>query len=288
MTAVLRAKLYGSWLLHRALAEVPTVRFFVGYSSIASVLGSAGQANYAAGNAYLDALMQVRAAAGLPGLSVNWGPWAQIGMAASLTDRQIAGIEARGLKFVKPDAALNALFAALARPYAQTVVGEFDWDAYTNAQPTPDALLAELGSARDGAPDRAELDVDELLARPKPDREAALRSLLRARIADVLRYDSPDEIDLDARFVDLGLDSLGSVELKNALETVLGVPLPASALFDHPEVRSLAVFLDEQLVPDGAGDAPAAPPRENPGEDVRELTDAEADDELDALREMFR
>ncbi|MFG2576072.1 type I polyketide synthase [Streptomyces sp. NPDC048481] len=288
MTAVLRAKLYGSWLLHRALAEVPTVRFFVGYSSIASVLGSAGQANYAAGNAYLDALMQVRAAAGLPGLSVNWGPWAQIGMAASLTDRQIAGIEARGLKFVKPDAALNALFAALARPYAQTVVGEFDWDAYTSALPAPDALLAELGSGRDGAPDRAELDVDELLARPKPDREAALRSLLRARIADVLRYDSPDEIDLDARFVDLGLDSLGSVELKNALETVLGVPLPASALFDHPEVRSLAVFLDEQLVPDGAGEAPAAPPRENPGEDVRELTDAEADDELDALREMFR
>ncbi|MFF1545129.1 SDR family NAD(P)-dependent oxidoreductase [Streptomyces sp. NPDC058291] len=288
MAAVLRAKVHGSWLLHRALADVPTVRFFVGYSSIASVLGSAGQANYAAGNAYMDVLMQWRAAAGLPGLSVNWGPWSDIGMAASLTGRQIAGIEARGLKFIKPDAALNALFAALARPYAQTVVGEFDWDAYTGALPSPNALLAELGSGRGGAPDRTDVDVDDLLARPKPDREAALRELLRGRIADVLRYDSPEEIDVDARFVDLGLDSLGSVELKNALETALGVPLPASALFDHPAVRSLAVFLDEQLVPGQADDGPAAPRREGPGEDVRELTDAEADDELDALREMFR
>ncbi|MEU4875628.1 SDR family NAD(P)-dependent oxidoreductase [Streptomyces sp. NPDC021608] len=288
MAAVLRAKVHGSWLLHRALADVPTVRFFVGYSSIASVLGSAGQANYAAGNAYLDALMQHRAAAGLPGLSVNWGPWARIGMAASLTGRQIAGIEARGLKFVTPDAALNALFAALARPYAQAVAGEFDWDAYTGALASPDALVAGLRSGRDTAPGRAGVDVEELLGRPKPDREAALRALLRGRIADVLRYDSPEEIDLDARFVDLGLDSLGSVELKNALETVLGVPLPASALFDHPAVRPLAVFLDEQLVPAGAEDAPAAPPREDPGEDVRALTDAEADDELDALREMFR
>ncbi|MFI9562358.1 type I polyketide synthase [Streptomyces rishiriensis] len=288
MAAVLRAKVHGTWLLHRALADVPTLRFFVGYSSIASVLGSAGQANYAAGNAYMDVLMQARAAAGLPGLSVNWGPWADIGMAASLTERQIEGIEARGLKFVKPDAALNALFTALARPYAQTVVGEFDWDAYTGALPSPNALLDELRSGRSAAPNRTDVDVDELLARPKPDREAALRELLRARIADVLRYDSPEEIDLDARFVDLGLDSLGSVELKNALETVLGIPLPASALFDHPAVRSLAVFLDEQLVPDQAQDGPAARPRENPGEDVRELTDAEADDELDALREMFR
>ncbi|GGS14109.1 hypothetical protein GCM10010269_61770 [Streptomyces humidus] len=289
MATVLRPKVHGAWLLHRALADVPTVRFFVGYSSIASVLGSAGQANYAAANAYMDVLMQARAAAGLPGLSINWGPWADIGMAASLTERQISGIEARGLRFVKPDAALNALFAALAGPYAQTVVGEFDWDAYTGALPTPNALLDELRSGRTGAPNRAEPDVDDLLARPKPDREAALRALLRGRIADVLRYDSPDEIDVDARFVDLGLDSLGSVELKNALETALRVPLPASALFDHPAVRSLAVFLDEQLVPDQAEDAgPAAPPREDPGDDVRELTDAEADDELDALREMFR
>ncbi|MGW0959957.1 type I polyketide synthase [Streptomyces gelaticus] len=287
MDTVLRAKVHGTWLLHRAVAEVPTVRFFVGYSSVSSVLGAVGQANYAAGNAYMDVLMQWRAAAGLPGLSVNWGPWGDIGMAAALTGHQIEGIEARGLKFIKPDAALNALFAALARPRAQTVVGEFGWDAYIDALPTPNALFDELRSGRGGGAERAAFDIDALLGRPKPEREVALRELLRDRIAHVLRYDSPEEIDLDARLVDLGLDSLGSVELKNALETALGIPLPASTLFDHPAVRSLAAFVDEQLVPDRAQEEPVAPSRPSPGEEVRELTDAEADDELAALRGMF-
>ncbi|MFD0339537.1 SDR family NAD(P)-dependent oxidoreductase [Streptomyces sp. NPDC127117] len=287
MDTVLRAKVHGSWLLHRAVAEIPTVRFFVGYSSISSVLGAAGQANYAAGNAYLDILMQWRAAAGLPGLSVNWGPWGDIGMAASLTGRQIDGIEARGLKFIKPNAALNALFTALSRPHAQTVVGEFGWDAYIDALPTPNALFDELRSGPGGGPDRTEFDIDALLVRPKSEREVALRELLRARIANVLRYESPEEIDVDARLVDLGLDSLGTVELKNALEAALGIPLPASTLFDHPAVRPLAAFIDEQLVPDRTEEEQAAAPRQPSGEDVRELTDAEADDELTALRGMF-
>ncbi|MET9428342.1 SDR family NAD(P)-dependent oxidoreductase [Streptomyces sp. NPDC003036] len=289
MDAVLRAKVHGTYLLHRAVANLPGVRFFVGYSSIASVLGAAGQANYAAANAYMDVLMQWRAAAGLPGLSVNWGPWAEIGMAASLTERQIDGIEAKGLKFVKPGAALRALFTVLARPYAQTVVGAFDWDAYTAAQPFAHALFKEVRSGDGTQPAPTALDLDALLARPKADREAALRELLRARIADVLRYDTPEDVDLDARFVDLGLDSLGSVELKNALEAALGIPLPASTLFDHPDVRSLAAFIDEQLVPDQGADTglPAATAARTTGDGVGELSDDEADEELAALRELL-
>jgi myxalamid-type polyketide synthase MxaB len=288
MDTVLRAKVHGTWLLHRAVAAVPTVRFFVGYSSIAAVLGAAGQANYAAGNAYMDVLMQWRHAAGLPGLSVNWGPWAEIGMAAGLTQRQIDGIEARGLKFVKPAAALRALFAALAGPYAQTVVGEFDWDAYTDGQPFANALFKELRSGDGTARTRTVFDVDTLLTRTRADREAALRELLRERIAEVLRYDAPEDVDIDARFLDLGLDSLGSVELKNALEAALGIPLPASTLFDHPAVRPLAAFIDQQLVPHRAEEEQTAAVAETDEEDVSGLTDAEADEELAALREMLR
>lgn len=288
MDTVLGAKMHGTWLLHRAVAELPTVKFFVGYSSIASVLGGAGQANYAAGNAYMDVLFQWRAAAGLPGLSVNWGPWAEIGMAANLTERQIDGIEARGLKFVKPGAALRALFAALAKPYAQTVVGEFDWDAYTDGQSFSNALFKEVRSGDGTARTRTALDVDALLTRPRADREAALRELLRERIAEVLRYDAAEDVDIDARFVDLGLDSLGSVELKNALEAALGIPLPASTLFDHPAVRSLAGFIDEQLVPDRDDTEQAAAAPESDEDRVSGLTDAEADEELAALREMLQ
>ncbi|MFJ5533128.1 SDR family NAD(P)-dependent oxidoreductase [Streptomyces sp. NPDC093261] len=285
METVLRAKVYGTWLLHRAVASVPSVRFFVGYSSIASVLGAAGQANYAAGNAYLDVLMQWRSAAGLPGLSVNWGPWAQIGMAASLTAQQIKGIEERGLKFVKPGTALRALFTALDRPHAQTVVGTFDWDAYSAAQPFTNALFKDLLSGDRGRTRAPEVDLDTVLSRPKPEREAALRELLRAKVAEVLRYESAEDVDPDTPFVSLGLDSLASVELKNALEAVFRIPLPASTLFDHPAVRPLAAFVDGRLVPDAPEPADEQAPS-GPG-DVRDLTEAEADEELAALRESM-
>ncbi|MEU2622632.1 SDR family NAD(P)-dependent oxidoreductase [Streptomyces sp. NPDC007157] len=284
MESVLRAKVYGTWLLHRAAAAVPSVRFFVGYSSIAAVLGAAGQANYAAGNAYMDVLMQRRAAAGLPGLSVNWGPWAEIGMAASLTAQQIKGIEDRGLKFVKPGAALRALFTALARPHAQTVVGAFDWDAYTASQPFANALFKDLLSGDRGTR-TPEVDLDAVLSRPKPEREAALRELLRAKVAEVLRYDSPQDVDPDTPFVSLGLDSLASVELKNALEAVFRIPLPASTLFDHPAVRPLAAFIDGSLVPDTP--EPADEPAPSGAGDVEDLSEAEADEELAALRESL-
>ncbi|WP_202919607.1 SDR family NAD(P)-dependent oxidoreductase [Streptomyces adustus] len=289
MESVLRAKVYGTWLLHRAAAAVPSVRFFVGYSSIASVLGAAGQANYAAGNAYMDVLLQGRAAAGLPGLSVNWGPWAEIGMAASLNAQQIKGIEDRGLKFVRPRAALRALFTALARPHAQTVVGTFDWDAYTALQPFTNALFKDLLSG-DGRTRAPEIDLDAVLSRPKPEREAALRELLRAKVAEVLRYDSAQDVDPDTPFVSLGLDSLASVELKNALEAVFRIPLPASTLFDHPAVRPLAAFVDGRLVPDTPDTADPADTagEQTPGDtDVRDLSEAEADEELAALRESM-
>ncbi|MEU6479380.1 type I polyketide synthase [Streptomyces sp. NPDC047017] len=281
--SVLSAKVYGTWLLHRAVADLPSVRFFVGYSSIASVLGAAGQANYAAGNAFLDVLMQWRSAADLPGLSVNWGPWAEIGMAASLTAQQIKGIEDRGLKFVRPRAALRALFTALAGPHAQTIAGEFDWDAYTAAQPFANALFRDLVSDRAPAR-RPEADLDEVLTRPKAEREAALRALLRGKVAEVLRYDTPDDVDPDTPFVSLGLDSLASVELKNALEALLRIPLPASTLFDHPAVRPLAAFLDSRLVPE---EPPADGPADDGPGDVRDMTEDEADEELAALRESM-
>ncbi|MGW4876054.1 type I polyketide synthase [Streptomyces sp. NPDC004262] len=284
MESVLRAKVYGTWLLHRAAAALPSVRFFVGYSSIAAVLGAAGQANYAAGNAYMDVLMQRRAAAGLPGLSVNWGPWAEIGMAASLTAQQIKGIEDRGLRFVPPGAALRALFTALSRPHAQTVVGSFDWDAYAAAQPFANALFKDLLSG-DGGRSAPEADLDAILSRPKPEREAALRELLRGKVAEVLRYDSAQDVDPDTPFVALGLDSLASVELKNALEAVFGIPLPASTLFDHPAVRPLAAFVDGALVPDGP--EPADAPEPGRAGDVEDLSEAEADEELAALRESL-
>jgi NADPH:quinone reductase-like Zn-dependent oxidoreductase/acyl carrier protein len=244
---VFQAKVYGTWLLHQATATLPGLRFFVGYSSITAVLGWSGQSNYAGGNAFLDTLMQWRAAHGMPGLSVNWGPWAQAGMAAAMSDRHRRGAESRGLVFISPDEGARMLFKALALPPAQVIAGEFNWAAYAAGQPLDNALLHRVvpgGRRRGPAP---AVDLAALKAMTKGDREAGLRALLQEKIAGVLRYDSAGEIGAGATFAELGLDSLAAVELKNALEAGLGIGLPTSALYDYPAIGPLAGFLGERL-----------------------------------------
>jgi NADPH:quinone reductase-like Zn-dependent oxidoreductase/NADP-dependent 3-hydroxy acid dehydrogenase YdfG len=146
---VFRSKVYGTWLLHELANSFPELRFFVGYSSVASVLGTPAQANYAAGNAFVDTLMHWRVAQHRPGLSINWGPWAEVGMAASLSARHIRAIEGQGMKFLKPAEGTRALAKALGQPVAQVVIGEFDWDRYVAGGPATNALYGPVarGSA---------------------------------------------------------------------------------------------------------------------------------------------
>ena len=276
---VLGPKVYGTWHLHEAALSRPGLKFFVTYSSISSVLGAPGQANYAAGNHFMDLLMHWRVARGLPGLSVNWGPWAEVGMAATLNAQQLKSIEERGIKFVKPAEGMRAMWKALGRRRAQSMIGEFDWDRYVTSQPVADALFREV-LPKGGGP-VASVDLEALVTQTKADREAAIREILRARVASVLRFDSPENVEFDAKFVELGLDSLAAVELKNALEAAFRIPLPTSALFDYPAIQALTEFISVQLVP-ATQDAVADPGLSN----VEGLSDADADAELDALRAL--
>jgi len=115
----------------------------------------------------------------------------------------------------------------------------------------------------------------------RAEREARIRSILQAKVAQILRFDSPDDLDLDARFVEFGLDSLAAVELKNALESVFAIPLPTSTLFDYPAIGALAEFINQKLAPGGTEPAPRAVE-----DDVQNLTDTEADAELSELRKL--
>jgi acyl transferase domain-containing protein/acyl carrier protein len=277
---VLAPKVYGTWLLHEAVARTPGVRFFVAYSSISSVVGPAGQCNYAAGNAFMDGLMRWRTARGLPGLSINWGPWADIGMAATLGAPQRRSIEDRGVTSLRPSEAIRTLLR-LADPSAgQRIVCEFDWERFVTSQPVANALYQQV-RPKGGAGTRA-IDLEALEALPEGEREAAIRAILRAKLAAILRFDSPDDVEVDARFVELGLDSLAAVELKNALEAIFRIPLPTATLFDHPAIRTLAAFISRELAPRVTEPPPAAAPA--PADDVRALSDTEADAELAALR----
>ena len=115
-------KVQGSWNLHKATLNKP-LDFFVLFSSIASSLGSPGQINYASANAYMDALAYFRNEKGLPALSINWGPWAEVGMAAQLTERHRAG----GFNAIKPEDGIKAFELALTDSHPNVSIANIDW-----------------------------------------------------------------------------------------------------------------------------------------------------------------
>jgi acyl transferase domain-containing protein/acyl carrier protein len=243
---VLAAKMWGGWLLHQATASF-NLKFFVAYSSATALLGTAGQSNYAAANAYLDRLMHRRRAGNQAGLSVNWGPWGEVGMAARMDDQQAAQLAGRGYTPLDPEQAMSACFRALGHPQPQVLIADVDWERFAATQNVPNAIIAELAEHTGGA--NAGIDREALLALPPAEREAALLTIVRAQAAAVLYFDAGEEISFDTRFIELGLDSMISVQFKNALETALRVPLSASLVFDHPSIRALAGYLAARLVP---------------------------------------
>ncbi|MFE8941660.1 SDR family NAD(P)-dependent oxidoreductase [Streptomyces sp. NPDC007872] len=245
LDTVFEAKVYGSWLLHEAAVAFPELEFFVGFSSAAPVVGAPGQSNYAAANAFLDTMMAWRSAQGLPALSVNWGPWAEVGMSARLGEVLIRRWEDEGIKLFSPGRGARALASVLGRPLSQIVVGEADWDRFTAAKPVRNALYERLVQPGGGA--SLTLDLDALRRQTQAERLAALDEFVRVRTADVLHLDDPDSIDSYTEFVHLGLDSLVAVELKNTLEAALRLPLPPQLAFEHPSPARLAAFLEQQL-----------------------------------------
>ncbi|MGW7171198.1 SDR family NAD(P)-dependent oxidoreductase, partial [Streptomyces sp. NPDC054884] len=235
VAAVLRAKADAALALHTATAGLD-LDAFVLFSSLAGTLGNLGQGAYAAANAVLDALAAHRRALGLPGTAVAWGPWAGGGMLdAAAADR----MRRAGLTPLDPARALVALDFAVGGDDAHLVVADADWDRFA-AVP----VLAELSAPAPVEP------TAELLG---PDRERVALDLVRAHVTAVLGHGGGADVDTDAAFRDLGFDSLAAVQLRNRLTAATGVPLAATAVFDHPTARSLTAHV-LALLADGAAD----------------------------------
>ncbi|WP_371863010.1 type I polyketide synthase [Embleya hyalina] len=247
---VLAGKAVGAANLDAVFGERP-LRAFVLFSSIAGVWGSGGQGAYAAANAALDALAEQRGARGLAATSIAWGPWAGDGMVA--TERDVEWVARRGLRPLDPDTALAALAHAVGRPEPTVTVADVDrrrfTATFTALRPSP--LWSELtpdgaASARPEGAESAELG-RRLTASAPADRPALALDAVRAEIARVLGHAAPRAIDPDRAFRDLGFDSLTAVELRDRLAALSGLPLPASAVFDHPSATALAGYLCAEL-----------------------------------------
>ncbi|MEU2058607.1 type I polyketide synthase [Streptomyces bungoensis] len=253
--AVLRAKAVAARNLDE-LTRDRNLSAFVLFSSFAGAIGSPGQANYAAANAYLDTLAERRGAAGLPATSVAWGPWAEGGMAAGGSTEEY--LRRRGLTGLDPDSALVALERLAAAGEPATVVARVDWTRFAPAFAAgrTTALFADVPEADAALRDAASsVDADALRGRlaglDATQRTAALVELVREQAALVLGHARTDAVDPARAFREAGFDSLTAVELRNRLGAATGLRLPATLVFDHPAPVDVARLLDAELAGDG-------------------------------------
>ena len=246
---VVAPKVSGAWNLCMLLADRPEVDLIL-FSSITSLLGLPGQGNYAAGNAFLDAVALYRTASGGRATSINWGPWRDIGLAAAQSVRG-ERLAAHGLGGLSPAPALDALERILARPPAEIAVVNADWAAYrssTGSAKLP--FLADLagGSAEPALPQQQTARDMILAVEPGALRRGAIEAVLKQQVARVLRQ-SASRIDAAKPFRNLGLDSLMGLELRNRLEAELSLSLPATIVWNYPTVTTLAAHLLAQFEP---------------------------------------
>lgn len=244
---VLAPKLQGAWNLH-ALSEDIALDFFVGFSSAASLIGSPGQSNYVAANAFLDALMHLRQAKGLPALTLNWGSWAETGMAARLERAASARPGAQGFGAIPVDQGLAVMERLMGGSQVQWGVFPVDWARLAEQLPglSRQALVQGLlGSVprRVQAPAfRAQLD-----AAPANRRLELLRQHVAGQVTATLGMPETERLAGNERLFELGVDSLLAIEIKNRLASSLGRSLRSTLIFDFPTVNGLVAHLADEL-----------------------------------------
>ena len=240
---VFEPKVYGSWLLHECTKSLD-LDFFVLQSSLLSLLGSAGQANYSAGNTFVDSLSAHRRSAGLPATAINWSAWSEGGLATRSGTRGEAMWASLGVKFVSPDLAMQAFDRLMQLDVDQIAVAVADWSTYAGkAGKSP--FLAELlnGSGGNGA-SKSTRRKSALAASRVPVNGEARQQLfgrLQQRIMAELGFTEP--IDPDRPLNEIGLDSLRSVTLANNLEDEFGILVSISELISGPTINQLSEYL---------------------------------------------
>ncbi len=254
---VLRAKVDAAWNLHQATSDLDLSMFAL-CSSIAATVGSPGQGNYSAANAFLDGLAAHRQAAGLAGISLAWGLWEQPGgMTAHLSSRDLARMSRSGLAPMSPAEVVELFDAALAIDHPLAVATLLD-RAALDARAQAGALPA-LFSGLARRPRRRQIDdtgdatssksalAQRLHGLAADEQLELLVGLVCLQAAAVLGRPSAEDVDPDTEFGDLGFDSLTAVELRNRLKTATGLTLPPTVIFDHPTPTAVAEYVAQQM-----------------------------------------
>ncbi|MCV3213046.1 SDR family NAD(P)-dependent oxidoreductase [Plectonema radiosum NIES-515] len=264
---VMAPKVQGAWNLHTQTASLKQpLDFFVLFSSSTSLFGTAGQANYAAANAFLDGLAAYRHMQGLPGLSINWGAWSEVGMTARLQINEL--LSQKGEESITPQQGLQVLGQLLKEqlnyPLVQVGVMPINWSQFLTGQFARSPFFSNFTQASGAFSDRlATIAPDGTTQRKQhnhfrrqlenssaQERLELLKEHISINIAQLLGGDSSVLLEEDdIGFFTNGMDSLTSIELRNNLQSSLGCSLPTTLIFDYPTVNKLANYLAEELFP---------------------------------------
>ncbi len=240
MYKVIAPKVKGAWNLHLNSLDT-NLDFFVTFSSIASILGSPGQANYAAANAFLDALFHYRKESGLPATNINWGPWLDIGMAARGYENKLA---TRGISSLSPQQGMKALEYILSQKTKEAIVMDFDIKRWQ--QLYPQIALSNMFSLLEekqekGSKNRESL-INQLSSAKIKDKQYLIKKYVKEKISQVLRIPE-NEIQEQMPLPNIGMDSMMALEFRSALELDLGISLPSTLVWAYPTTEALAGFL---------------------------------------------
>jgi NADPH:quinone reductase-like Zn-dependent oxidoreductase/acyl carrier protein len=279
---VMAPKIDGAWNLHQQTLNDP-VEMFVLFSSGASVLGSPGQGNYVAANAFLDALAHERRALGLPAVTINWGAWGEVGL-ATRADR-VKHLTAQGIAAFTPQQGVELLGRILEHDQVQMLAVDMNWSKLVGLYSPPFLSHMAEEAAREIGPSKKKgdgLTLEKLIAVEPGKRKKVVEAFLKEQMAKVLRS-SPDKIDMHQPLTSLGIDSLMAVELKNRVESDLELAVPVTALLQGPTLSQLAAIVLDQLALKSPVEAEPSPNgQEGEAELLAQLDDL-SDEEVDTL-----
>jgi len=276
---IMSPKVLGSWNLHQLTLDRQLDSFIL-FSSVASLIGSPGQSNYASGNAFMDNLARLRQSLGLPGMAINWGPWAGDGMAENLLER----LESKGFKAVDEETGLNVFQQLILEDeIPQIGVAPIHWEAFFSTFSQGNAAFYEHFAVDHASTETQQAD---FYAQLKPLNEAEKETFLMdhvdATVSSVLGIQLTSEEERQTLLKDYGLDSLMSLEIVTKLEKSLGIPLPPTLLFEYPSIQTLGGYLLEQLL-ESNQETNTTVTDSSDEADINDALDGLTDEELDSL-----
>ncbi len=289
-TKVLEPKMTGGWNLHQASLDIP-LDFFVLFSSTASLLGTPGQSNYAAGNSFLDALAHYRREQGLPAISINWGPWAEVGMAVKLDSQIQRKWKSQGIETISLDQGFKILDFLMKTELSQAGVMPLDEEKFSSHPLAQAPFFTQISQRSSTSSEKEDPLLQRLEKIPLAKRKAFLLQKIREQMANILGLSSAEALPPEKPLQELGLDSLMAVEMRNSLEFNLERSLPATLLFDYPSLEAVVSYLSELLplemeepkeesVEESKNEEDKQPQRVN---EIEEMSDTEALAKLSAL-----